>query len=149
MRASHEQRDLVKPVDVRHTALLVIDMQNGWCHPDGAMVRAGQNMSNQQAIVPNVRRLVQACRELGMPVMWSIQEHLAEDVTQERRRIASHLRKRNILPAPWGTWDAELVAPLKEVSRTEDFLLSSIACPCSTRRPWRRYCGCAISLTLL
>lgn len=113
----------MNPIDVRHAALLVIDMQNGWCHPDGAMTRAGQNMSTQRAIVPNVRKLVEACRGLGLPVIWSIQEHITEDVTQERRRIASHLRKRNILPAPRGSWDAELVAPLKEVSRPEDFYI--------------------------
>lgn len=110
-------------VDPRRTALLVIDMQNGWCHPDGAMTRAGQNMTTQRAIVPNVRALVQACRSLGMPILWSIQEHLPEDVTQERRRIASHLRKRNILPAPRGTWDAELIGPLKEVSKPEDYYI--------------------------
>jgi ureidoacrylate peracid hydrolase len=111
----------MKPVDVNHTALLVIDMQNGWCHPNGAMVRAGVNMTTQQAIVPNVRQLVEACRGLGMPVIWSLQEHVPQDVTQKERRIPSHLQKRNILPAPRGTWDAELVGPLKEVSRPEDF----------------------------
>lgn len=110
-------------VDPSRTALLVIDMQNGWCHPEGAMTRAGQNMTTQRAIVPNVRTLVQACRSLGMPILWSIQEHLPEDVTQGRRRIASHLKKRNILPAPRGTWDAELVQPLKEASKPEDYFI--------------------------
>lgn len=110
-------------LDPLHSALLVIDMQNGWCHPEGAMTRAGQNMTSQRAIVPNVRALVQACRALDMPIMWSIQEHLPEDVTQDRRRIASHLRKRNILPAPRGTWDAELVQPLKEVAKPEDYYI--------------------------
>jgi ureidoacrylate peracid hydrolase len=110
----------MQPLGVTGSALLVIDMQNGWCHPEGAMTRAGQDMSAQQSIVPKVKRLVQACRAAGLPILWSIQVHLPEDVTQERRRIASHLKKRAILPAPRGSWDAELVAPLKEVAAPED-----------------------------
>lgn len=113
----------MNPLDPRFAALLVIDMQNGWCHPEGAMTRAGANMSAQQAVVPNVRRLIEACRALGMPILFSIQEHLPEDVTQQRRRIASHLAKRNILPAPRGTWDAELVAPIRDVSRPGDYII--------------------------
>lgn len=113
----------MNPLDPRSAALLVIDMQNGWCHPEGAMTRAGVNMSAQQAVVPNVRRLIETCRALGMPILFSIQEHLPEDVTQQRRRIASHLSKRNILPAPRGTWDAELVAPIREVSRPGDYTI--------------------------
>lgn len=113
----------MNPLDPSCAALLVIDMQNGWCHPEGAMTRAGVNMSAQQAIVPNVRRLIETCRALGMPILYSIQEHLPEDVTQQRRRIASHLHKRNILPAPRGTWDAELVAPIKEVARPGDYYI--------------------------
>lgn len=113
----------MRPLDPSRAALLVIDMQNGWCHPEGAMTRAGVNMTAQQAIVPSVRRLVQGCRALGMPILWSIQEHLPEDVTQKGRRIASHLSKRNILPAARGSWDAELVAPVKEVSRPEDYYI--------------------------
>jgi ureidoacrylate peracid hydrolase len=108
-------------IEPGRTALLVIDMQNGWCHPDGAMTRAGIDMTRQQAVVPNVRRLVETCRAMGLPIVWSLQQHLPEDVTQKTRRIASHLQKRNMLPAPRGTWDAELVAPLKEVSRPDDY----------------------------
>lgn len=110
----------MKPIDPAQTSLLVIDMQNGWCHPQGAMTRAGQNMSSQQAIVPNVCRLVETCRQLGCHIIWCLQQHLPEDVTQRRRRIASHLTKRNILPAPRGTWDAELVGPLRELARPDD-----------------------------
>ena len=113
----------MNPLDPSCAALLVIDMQNGWCHPEGAMTRAGVNMSAQQAVVPNVRRLIEACRALGVPIVFSIQEHLPEDITQRRRRIASHLAKRNILPAPRGTWDAELVAPIKEVARPGDYYI--------------------------
>lgn len=110
----------MQPIEPKRTALLVIDMQNGWCHPQGAMTRAGVDMAAQQAIVPNVRRLVETCRALGTDVIWCLQQHLPEDVTQQRRRIDSHLKKRNILPAPRGTWDAELVDELKQVAHPDD-----------------------------
>lgn len=111
----------MRPIDPEHTALLVIDMQNGWCNPQGAMTRAGVNMTPQQAIVPHVRQLAEACGALGCRIVWCLQQHLPEDVTQTNRRISSHLKKRNILPAPRGTWDAELVDELKEIVRPEDY----------------------------
>lgn len=110
----------MNPIDPRTTALLVIDIQNGWCHPEGAMAKAGLNMTAQQAVVPQIRRLVESCRAVGCKIIWSKTEHIPEDVTQVRRRIPSHLKKLNMIPAPQGTWHAEFLDAIKDVQRPED-----------------------------
>jgi ureidoacrylate peracid hydrolase len=114
----------VEPVDPHKTALLVIDMQNGFCDPEGGLSKAGLDVSAMTAVVPKVRQLVDACRGLGLPIMWSLQQHLLEDTTQKTKRVPSHIQKRKVAPpAPRGTWHAELVPSLKEVSRAEDYLV--------------------------
>lgn len=58
-------------VDVAHTALLVVDMQNDFCAPGGYVERVvGKDVSACSAIVPRVRALIDAAREYGVPVFW-------------------------------------------------------------------------------
>jgi ureidoacrylate peracid hydrolase len=109
-------------IDPSDTALLVIDMQNGFVHPDGTFGKMGLN-KNQLAIVPNVRNLVNVCRDSGMPIIWSLQEHIEGDKTQRRHKIPTHTEKRKIFVARRGTWDAEILDDLSDEVRPEDHLL--------------------------
>ncbi len=109
-------------IDPSDTALLVIDMQNGFIHPEGTFGKQGLNQ-NQLAIVPSVGNLVRVCRDGGMPIIWSIQEHIQGDRTHRRHKIPTHLEKRNMYVAIRGTWDAEIYDGLKEEVRPEDHLL--------------------------
>ena len=111
------------PIEPGETALLVVDMQNGFCDPQGAMARAGLNYEPQNLIIPAVKELVQTCRKAGIRVLWSLQKHYPDDVTRKRRRIRSHLAKLGAYPCLKDTWDAELVAQLKhEVMPGDDVL---------------------------
>ena len=74
-------------VDPRVTALLVIDMQKGFCHPESRMAKAGASTEMQRAIIPNIIRLIDHVRPLGVPIFFSTQIHFPEDVTRARRRI--------------------------------------------------------------
>ena len=76
------------PIEPKETALLVVDMQNGFCDPRGAMARAGLNYQQQNLIIPAVKELVRACRGAGIRVLWSVQKHYPEDVT--RKNTGSH-----------------------------------------------------------
>jgi ureidoacrylate peracid hydrolase len=118
------ERENMDPVDPKKAALLVIDMQNGFCDPHGGLSKAGVDVSAMTSVVPNVRRLVETCRELGLPIMWSLQQHLLEDTTQKTRRVPSHIQKRKVTPpTPRGSWDAELVPSLKEVAAATDYYI--------------------------
>ncbi|MFQ5913620.1 MAG: cysteine hydrolase family protein [Nitrospinota bacterium] len=109
-------------IDPSDAALLVIDMQNGFVHPEGTFGKRDLNRG-QLAIVPSLRELVQVCREAEMPIIWSIQEHLKDDKTRPRHKIPSHIEKRSMFVALRGTWDAEIYDDLKGEVRPEDHLL--------------------------
>jgi ureidoacrylate peracid hydrolase len=104
------------------SALLVIDMQSGFLDPDGTFGKAGLN-KNQRAIIPSVAKLVDTCREAGMPIIWSIQEHIRGDATQRKHKIPTHLEKRNIFVASRGTNELNIQEDLKKVYREEDHIL--------------------------
>jgi ureidoacrylate peracid hydrolase len=89
-------------------ALLVIDMQNGFVHPESAMGKSPAGTRAQQAIVPAIRSFAAACRERGIPVLWSQQEHFPLDHTRERKQIRPHSARQGFLPCLRGTWETEL-----------------------------------------
>src|SRR3972149_1791597 len=58
-------------IDRKDTALLVVDIQNGFCHKDSAMARAGIDTTRQPAVVPNIVRIVRLCRAAGLRILSS------------------------------------------------------------------------------
>ena len=104
-------------LDPRKTALLVIDMQNAFCHAEGTLGISGVDVEPAQRAIPVVARLVDSCRSAGVPVLWSQQVHFSVDAGRARKRLPSHTQKRARVSALAGTWDAQLVdelAPLAD-----------------------------------
>lgn len=58
-------------VDARSTALLVVDMQNDFCHEQGFFARAGHDVSPCRHAAEQTARLVPEVRRLGVPVVWT------------------------------------------------------------------------------
>jgi len=110
-------------IDPTCTALLVIDMQKGFCDPESQMEKAGIGTENQRAILPAVLRLVDLARERGLPILWSQQIHYPEDVTRRRRRIPSHIDKQNWAPCLRDTWEVDFVDEVVEAIRPEDMIV--------------------------
>jgi ureidoacrylate peracid hydrolase len=112
------------PFDIEpsETALIVIDMQNGFASPDGTLGRAGLDISMTRAIVPRIQSLVEAARDAGIHVFWSRQVHYPDDRTRGVRRIPGHLARgsgRSMLCAR-GTPDAEIIDELQPLIQPED-----------------------------
>jgi len=105
------------------TALLVIDMQNAFCHDEGTLGISGVDVGPAQAIVEPIRRLVEGCRAAGVPVLWSQQVHFATDAGRERKRLPSHTQKRSRVSALAGTWDMEIVDGLRKLAAAEPHLV--------------------------
>jgi len=57
-------------IDLATTALLVIDMQNDFCHPNGWFAAKGIDASPVAAVVPMIERMTSAIRAAGVPVLW-------------------------------------------------------------------------------
>jgi ureidoacrylate peracid hydrolase len=58
-------RTLAEIVDPSHTALLVVDVQNDFCHPDGALGVRGNDVSRLHALLEPISDLVEAAKNAG------------------------------------------------------------------------------------
>lgn len=80
-------------LDPARTALLVVDMLNEFCKPGGAMVLPGY-----EALVPPQRRLIEAARRVGCPILFIVDSHRA-NVRQDREFLK---RTPHCLEGGWG-----------------------------------------------
>lgn len=110
-------------VSAAESALLVIDMQNGFVHPESHMGRGPSGTRKQEAIVPSILNLVQLFRSRAIPIIWSQQEHFAEDRMRARRTIRPHSAKQGFLPCLKGTWETEFFSPLREAIQPQDHIV--------------------------
>jgi len=54
-----------------HTALIIIDMQNGFCHEDGFMNKIGLDWTTSRDAIEPVGRLAAAARAASLPVFYT------------------------------------------------------------------------------
>jgi len=57
-------------VDLARSALLVVDMQNDFCHPEGWFGQKGRNVKAVRKPIPVIAGLLEAWRGAGAPVVW-------------------------------------------------------------------------------
>lgn len=91
-----------------HAALLVVDVQRGFCDPDGSMARSGGDHRPCAAAVPAVVRLLDGWRASGRPVVFT-RYALAPDGTDAGLLGARSPQLRVPGALVDGTADAELV----------------------------------------
>ncbi len=102
-------------------ALLIIDMQNGFCAQGGSYEKYGVTIGAvpeaYRRIVPNIARLADTCRELGISVFYSqqVREESGIDLFTRLHRIVPERRAEYLrIPACIrGTWDADIIEELK------------------------------------
>ncbi len=95
-------------VDPAHTALLVVDMQNDFCHPDGVMGRAGSDLSSFPAAIAAIKDLLQAAREAGALVVHVYAELTNLSHSPYSRGLVSE-QKTIVQLCRAGTWGAEII----------------------------------------
>ena len=124
-------RDLGFQIEPHEVALLVIDMQNGFCHDQGTIAKSGADISANKAIIPNIKTLVRMCREAPVHVIWSQQKHFPDDVTKRSHKIIpTRLDKKRVYPCLTGTWDAEIVDELKSEISADDNIVEKHRSSC-------------------
>lgn len=97
------------------TALLVIDPQNDFCHPDGNLGHSGVDVTVWQDTTPRIETLVKLCREAGVRDIWSRHYNIPGDKGKARKRIEAHTAKRKNISAQPNTWGSEFVDQLKSL----------------------------------
>jgi nicotinamidase-related amidase len=90
--------------DPERTAVIAVDVQNGFCHPDGGLYAPGS-----EAIVDDVAALVADAREAGARIAYTRDVHPPEQFEDahyydEFERWGEHVVE--------GSWEAELVEEL-------------------------------------
>ncbi|MFI6984093.1 cysteine hydrolase family protein [Embleya sp. NPDC050154] len=97
------------------TALLVIDMQNDYCHPEGVFAAAGLRVTDPEGLVAGINSLVAAARSAGAPVIWVRMEWQDRGDVGLLAERSPFLRERGLRRETWG---AELMTGLDR--RPED-----------------------------
>ncbi|HVB70489.1 MAG TPA: isochorismatase family protein [Acidimicrobiales bacterium] len=111
-------------IDPSRAALLVIDMQNAFCHSEGTLGLSGVDVAPAQATIAPVRRLAEEFAAAGLPVIWTQQVHLDPDVARARKVLASHTAKRKKVSALSGTWDAAFVDEVIDLVTDATFVVT-------------------------
>jgi ureidoacrylate peracid hydrolase len=111
------------PVELGRTALLVIDMQNYTARPDGGAYR-GMTEADREATygfffrtlhgtaLPNIRRLLDACRAARIEIIYTV----IESLTKDGRDLSLDYRISGLVVAR-GSWDARV---LDQIAPTDD-----------------------------
>jgi ureidoacrylate peracid hydrolase len=87
------------------TALLVIDMQNGFCDAEGTMPRAGFGLPRIDEVIAETAALLGAARTAGLPVVYTRHGYRADMLDRPARlRVPAELR-----PLVRGSWDTAIV----------------------------------------
>ncbi len=103
-------------LDPRTSALIVIDLQNAFINPKGTLGISGVDTGRLSSIVAPLADLIPRCQQAGMPVIWTLQEHFAQDASRAQKRLAGHTSRRKQISALAGSWDQDIVDELKPLS---------------------------------
>jgi ureidoacrylate peracid hydrolase len=100
---------LEEKVDPGHAALVVVDVQNDFCHDDGAFARMGRDVEPIRAMVPRLQELIDAARGAGVPVIFLA--YTQNQATESDVLLEQRSRGRAGLPyCQEGTFGVELYA---------------------------------------
>jgi len=94
------------------TALLVVDMQNGFCHADGSLAKMELDWERLASAIGGCVQLVAGAREAGVPVIFTRFVYRSDysDGGVQVQHFLPWLAKVKALAE--GTWDMELVDAL-------------------------------------
>ena len=91
-------------LDPTETAVVIVDMQNGFCHPDGSLYAPGS-----EAAIEDCVTLVEQAREARASVVYTRDVHPPEQFEDAHYYDEFEQWGEHVLE---GSWDAELVSEL-------------------------------------
>jgi len=106
-------RSLKERCDPRVAALIVVDVQNDFVSPEGSAGKRGEDVSAALTMVPNLLRLINEARRVGLTVVYIRTTH--SEWTDTPSWIYRNSQKSGLNTCREGTWGAEFydgIAPL-------------------------------------
>lgn len=98
---------LAEKIDPASAVLLVIDMQNDYCHPEGFLGKAGADTSAVMAMTPILCDLLESARSAGVTVIHTRNWHRpATDSAAWLDKLARLGQTQDRRPAMAGSWGA-------------------------------------------
>jgi ureidoacrylate peracid hydrolase len=110
MARADDPFDGLEPAD---SALIVVDVQNDYVHPSGALALAGADLTAVQAMIPRLERLLEAARAAGVFTVFTRNWHRPETDSEAWRDRVARSGPIEERPGRAGTWGAEFyrIAP--------------------------------------
>src|SRR5215469_14019928 len=93
-------------------ALLVVDMQNGFCHPDGSFPRIGRGLEGAMDAVRTASVAVGQARRAGLPVVFTRHVYRPGRPDEGAALLRNSPELTGVGGLAVGTWDAEVCAEL-------------------------------------
>ena len=116
-----QDADLGKILDPRHTALLMIDMQNDFCDKEGKFAQARRDASDVIRIVPRCKELLESARSANVMVVHIQQSTLPGQQSDNGGWLAFKTRDGKAPTyATVNTWGWEHIDALKPHNDGED-----------------------------
>lgn len=92
-----------------NTALLLIDLQNDFCHPEGTASRRGKNIQSFQDVFQQMLKLLEFARNLDMPIIHVISEHSEwTSSPSQKERYGRKRQNENLSYCEPGSWGADI-----------------------------------------
>lgn len=116
---------MVDKLDLKHTALLIVDLQNDFLHADGAYARGKAVLPTAAQLIANMKSVVDAMRAAGGWII-STQFTLVPGrggeplISPHLQQLRPFLRKGDFQPGAWGHNLIDELAPA-------DFVIEKVA----------------------
>ncbi|MBI2862824.1 MAG: cysteine hydrolase [Chloroflexi bacterium] len=105
-------------VQLKNAALVIIDVQHDWCHPDGFFGKRGRLMDRVQTMMPRLLSFIEQAHSVGMPTIYVHTFHSRWTIPDI---VPDEAHEPGGSPGAPGSWGAEFhqVQP-----RPEDYVIT-------------------------
>lgn len=88
------------------TAVLVIDMQNGFVHPEGSIASLGSPLPGISEVIEENRKLIGAARDAGVPIVYTRHQWREGHLDAPKLSVDRFSGRTDLLVE--GSWDAAI-----------------------------------------
>jgi len=99
-------------MDNERYALLVVDMQNGFCHPEGSFPRIGRGLEGAMEAVANAAIAVGQARAAAIPVVFTRHVYRPGRSDEGAALVRNSPELAGVAGLAAGTWDADVCEEL-------------------------------------